>query len=92
MKATFRNIPTYYSYGFIDKNDKDKLIKKYSLQNRKNVTFELYYLSEKLTDKDKEELSKKYNNVDFYTSINEYAPELKSSVLLICSHKIESSF
>lgn len=86
MKATYKTIPNWCKEASIIGDSKKQLIKKYNLENRKNVSFMAYYLSNKLTDKEKQDLIKKYNNIDLYYSNYTYAPEIKENVVIICSH------
>lgn len=68
-KANYKNIPTWYK-------DEEWI----NEENKKGV---LYYLSDKLTDEEVEELLRKYNNVKFYHITPVYAPELKSLCIFI---------
>ena len=68
-KATYKNIPTFYNYK--------KWVDKY---NNKGY---LYYLSDKLTEKEKNDLLNKYNNITFYTLQLEYAKEITKDVIFI---------
>ena len=68
-KATYKDIPTFYKYNrYID--------------NKGNKGY-IYYLSEKLSDNDKNILKKKYNNIDFYIATTEYAPEIKTDIIFL---------
>lgn len=91
MKATYKNIPTWYKEGTFTKNNKEKLIKEYGLENKKNVNFKAYFLSEKLTEKEEKELLKKYNNIDITYTFYEYVPEIKNNVIIICTHKLRGA-
>lgn len=86
MKATYKTIPTWYKEATITGESKKTLIKKYKLENRKNVSFMAYYLSDTLNTAKKKELIKQYSNIDLYYSECTYAPEIKENVVLICSH------
>ena len=68
-KATFKDIPTFYKYNrYID--------------NKGNKGY-IYYLSEKLSNNDKDMLKEKYNNIDFYIANPEYAPEIKTDIIFL---------
>ena len=88
MKATYKDIPAWYKEGTFSKKYKDQLIKEYGLENRKNVNFKAYFLSEKLTEKEEKELLNKYNNMDITYTFYEYAPEIKNNVIILCTHKL----
>lgn len=68
-KATYKDIPTFYNYK--------KWVDKY---NNKGI---LYYLSDKLTEKEKNDLLNKYNNIKFYILQLEYAKEITKDVIFI---------
>ena len=91
MKATYKNIPTWYKEGTFTKKYKSQLIKEYGLENIKNVTFKAYFLCEKLTEKEEKELLNKYNNIDITYTFYDYAPEIKNNVLIICNHKLRGT-
>ena len=91
MKATYKNIPTWYKEGTFTKKYKSQLIKEYGLENRKNVNFKAYFLSEKLTEKEEKELLNKYNNIDITYTFYEYAPEIKNNVVILCTHKLRGA-
>lgn len=91
MKATYKNIPTWYKEGTFTKKYKNQLIKEYGLENRKNVTFKAYFLCEKLTEKEEKELLEKYNNIDITYTFYEYAPEIKNNVIILCTHKLRGA-
>ena len=91
MKATYKDIPTWYKEGTFTKNNKEKLIKEYGLENKKNVNFKAYFLSEKLTEQEEKELLEKYNNIDITYTFYEYAPEIKNNVVIICNHKLRGA-
>lgn len=88
MKADYTNIPTWCGEYALQKTEKNRLIKLYHLEERKNVNFRLYRLSDKLTHEEKLKLLDKFNNIDFYATHHGYAPEIKNNVILVCSHKI----
>lgn len=88
MKATYKDIPTWYKEGNFTKKHKKQLIKEYGLENKKNVNFKAYFLSEKLTEQEEKELLEKYNNIDITYTFYEYAPEIKNNVIIICTHKL----
>ena len=68
-KATLKDIPTFYKYNrYID--------------NKGNKGY-IYYLSEKLSNNDKNILKEKYNNIDFYIATTEYAPEIEHNIIFL---------
>lgn len=68
-KATYNDIPTFYKYNrYID--------------NKGNKGY-IYYLSEKLSNNDKDILKEKYNNIDFYIVSPQYAPEQKTNIIFL---------
>lgn len=91
MKATYQTIPTWYKEGTFTKKYKEQLIKEYGLENKKNVNFKAYFLSEKLTEQEEKELLKKYNNIDITYTFYEYAPEIKNNVIILCTHKLRGA-
>lgn len=88
MKATYKNIPTWYKEGTFSKENTEKLINKYNLQDKKNVTFKGYFLSDKLTEENKKELLQKYDNVDLWETCYQYVPEIQNIVVLVCNHNL----
>lgn len=91
MKATYKDIPTWYKEGTFTKKYKSQLIKEYGLDNKKNVNFKAYFLSEKLTEKEEKELLNKYNNIDITYTFYDYAPEIKNNVIILCTHKLRGA-
>ena len=68
-KATLKDIPSFYKHErYID----DEGNKGY-----------MYYLSEQLSNNDKNILKEKYNNIDFYIVSPEYAPEIKTNIIFL---------
>lgn len=68
-KATFKDIPTFYKHNrYVDSKGNKGYI---------------YYLSEKLSNNDKDILKEKYNNIDFYIVSPEYAPQMKINVIFL---------
>ena len=49
----------------------------------KKVYATLFWLDKGLTKEDKKELHSKYNNIQFYTSRKQYAPEITSDCILV---------
>lgn len=89
MKATYKNIPTWYKEGTFSKENKKKLIDRYGLQDKSNATFKGYFLTDKLTEEEKKELLQKYDNIDLWETCYQYAPEIKDIVILICNHTLK---
>lgn len=77
-KATASTIPAYHDFkqGKITRNG-----------NEYSGWF--YTLSARLTDEKKEELKAKYNNVAFFISESQYAPEIKHNVLFVADNKLK---
>lgn len=68
-KATIKDIPTFYKYDrYIDSKGNKGYI---------------YYLSEKLSNNDKDMLKEKYNNINFYKYNPQYAPEIEHNIIFL---------
>lgn len=70
-KATFKDIPPYF-------NTRESELKS-------GIKGCLYFLCDNLTNEEKQTFESTYNNVTFFISEKQYAPELKTTVIFLAN-------